>query len=369
MSNNADKIIELKKMLDEGNLTQEEFEKMKKEIFSSENKDKVENNPNRKKIIFTIITIIVVLTLIFIFLKLTILKNGEDTTKIEDSEVISYGQQAVRESLKNPSSAEFLSSEILEKDEYNRYLLRIKCEASNSFGGRSTDEYYVIIRKADDNSWHYNSYLGVAKTSNSKELVKMSNDWGEDPNEANTQEDNNVEKTKEDGIITTFYEKSYYMYVYVSSEQAANGFYSKLNEIGSTWIEQYDGEKYILYVKKDNYNDVYSIISKMEGVTRVEKTEIVVKKDNEIINGDNKYVMQVFAKIGEVTSREFYNLCSDYGEVVDGYTTEDMYVEVILVEENKYDEVYNELSQNNKVERIINDKQTLEDYKYYAGME
>lgn len=33
MSNNVDKIIELKKMLDEGNITQQEFEKMKKELF------------------------------------------------------------------------------------------------------------------------------------------------------------------------------------------------------------------------------------------------------------------------------------------------------------------------------------------------
>lgn len=40
-----------------------------------------------------------------------------------------------------------------------------------------------------------------------------------------------------------------------------------------------------------------------------------------------------------------------------------MYVNVVLIDENKYDSVYNELKKNYKIERIINDKQTLKEFQ------
>lgn len=251
-------------------------------------------------------------------------------------------------------------------------IIIVKCQTTNQDVidiYESNILYYGY--KPSSNEINYNYYVSKNKSEvinylNGNKKTSSSNST----NKLTDKDDNAVEKTKEDGIITTFYGNSYYMYVYVDSEKKDDGFFHKLNNIGSTWLEQYDGEKYILYVKKEKYDDVYNIIKQMDEVTKVEKTNTVVQKDNEtVINSDNKYIMQVFAKIGEVTSREFYNLCTTYGEKVDDYTTEDMYVEVILVEEDNYDKVYNELSQNDDVERIINDKQTLEEYNYYAGME
>ncbi len=40
-----------------------------------------------------------------------------------------------------------------------------------------------------------------------------------------------------------------------------------------------------------------------------------------------------------------------------------MYVCVVLIDNDKYDSVYNELLNNDKIERIINDRQTLKDYQ------
>ena len=52
------------------------------------------------------------------------------------------------------------------------------------------------------------------------------------------------------------------------------------------------------------------------------------------------------------------------GEVITTYTYNDnMYAAVILVDNDKYDSVYNELVKNDRIERIINDRQTLEEYQ------
>lgn len=40
-----------------------------------------------------------------------------------------------------------------------------------------------------------------------------------------------------------------------------------------------------------------------------------------------------------------------------------MYAAVILVDNDKYDSVYNELVKDDRIERIINDRQTLEEYQ------
>lgn len=51
------------------------------------------------------------------------------------------------------------------------------------------------------------------------------------------------------------------------------------------------------------------------------------------------------------------------GEIIDGYYSEDNQVYVVLIEDNKYDSVYQELSKDSRISRIINDRQTLEDYQ------
>lgn len=52
------------------------------------------------------------------------------------------------------------------------------------------------------------------------------------------------------------------------------------------------------------------------------------------------------------------------GEVITTYIYNDnMYAAVILIDNDKYDSVYNELLKNDRIERIINDRQTLEEYQ------
>ena len=173
--------------------------------------------------------------------------------------------------------------------------------------------------------------------------------------------------SSEDYNLDTFDGTSYYMYVYLTDEKIAQGDFSNdLQLIGGTYNLGQEKGKWTLCVKTDLYDKVYNIIKSIDGVKDVEKTTKVFRQDdlNKIeTSSDNKYLMQVWAKDSEFLNREFYTFCSNYGEVVDSYNSEDMYVNVILIDDSKYDDVYNELSKDNRIERIINDRQTLEEYQ------
>lgn len=125
-----------------------------------------------------------------------------------------------------------------------------------------------------------------------------------------------VPVSSEDAYIETFYNNSYYMYVYLTDEKVEQGdFINDLQLIGGTYnLGQEDG-KWTLFVKKDVYDKVYSKIQSIDGVKSIKRTTTTVKQENVNkidVDSNNKYLMQIWGKDSKFLSREFYTFCSNY---------------------------------------------------------
>ena len=94
-----------------------------------------------------------------------------------DNDAILCAQQVVKDTLRDPSSAKFNSKQVLEKDNYSRYLIELDVSGKNGFGGVSREIYYVVVKyntTKENFEYYSNNAVGT-----DKEMVKSLNDWGE----------------------------------------------------------------------------------------------------------------------------------------------------------------------------------------------
>lgn len=128
--------------------------------------------------------------------------------------------------------------------------------------------------------------------------------------------DLDVPVSSEDAYIDTFYDNSYYMYVYLTDEKVKQGnFMEDLKLIGGIYNMGQEKGKWTLYVKKDVYDRVYNKIQSIDGVKSIERTKTIVKQEdvNKIdVDSTNKYLMQIWGKDTKFMRREFYNFCQQY---------------------------------------------------------
>ena len=94
-----------------------------------------------------------------------------------DNDAILCAQQVVKDTLRDPSSAKFNSKQVLEKDNYSRYLIELDVSGKNGLGGVSREIYYVVVKyntTKENFEYYSNNAVGT-----DKEMVKSLNDWGE----------------------------------------------------------------------------------------------------------------------------------------------------------------------------------------------
>lgn len=125
--------------------------------------------------------VIIVGALIWFILIIAILVKGIQflfcpaPVENNDNDAILCAQQVVESILKDPTSANFNSKQVLEKDTYNRYLVELDVSGTNGFGGVSREVYYVVVKynSTEENFEYYtNKAVGT-----DKEIVKILNDW------------------------------------------------------------------------------------------------------------------------------------------------------------------------------------------------
>lgn len=106
-----------------------------------------------------------------------------------DDDYISAAKTVVSNHLKNPSTAQYNSVSIYEKDDYGRAIVRVDVSAQNSFGGWARETWYVCIQSIDSSSTfsHKGDLSYVTDDGGYSEetlisVLKGFNDFGEHPN-------------------------------------------------------------------------------------------------------------------------------------------------------------------------------------------
>ncbi|MHB1154017.1 MAG: zinc-ribbon domain-containing protein [Eubacteriales bacterium] len=101
---------------------------------------------------------------------------------VSDSDYISCAKTLINKALKNPSSAQYNSTSVYEKDDYGRAIVYLDVSAQNSFGGWVRSEYYVCIQNVkSDGTFTYNSSVPYTDENSSYDILLMMNAFGDDP--------------------------------------------------------------------------------------------------------------------------------------------------------------------------------------------
>lgn len=129
------------------------------------------------KIIDIVIVIIAVVTLVNVF--------GGNIFKSKNDIAIGCAKTLISQQLKAPSSAKWHNCKVIDKDSYGKYLVYIKVEATNSFGGYVTNEYLVVVKDIQRNGeFRYNTSFAVQSVEpefydSVLEATKTLNGWNE----------------------------------------------------------------------------------------------------------------------------------------------------------------------------------------------
>lgn len=101
-----------------------------------------------------------------------------------DDEFIASAKTLIDKMLKNPSTAQYNSAEVVEKDSYGRAIVHVDVSAQNSFGGWVRSDYYVCIKGVNsDGQFTFNPtfYYIDEYSSVLYESLKSINDFDENP--------------------------------------------------------------------------------------------------------------------------------------------------------------------------------------------
>lgn len=101
---------------------------------------------------------------------------------VSDSNYIGAAKTLINKALKNPSTAQYNSASVYEKDNYGRAIVYLDVSAQNSFGGWVRSEYYVCIQSYDsDGTFTYSSTVPYTDDKSTYDILLLMNDFGEDP--------------------------------------------------------------------------------------------------------------------------------------------------------------------------------------------
>ncbi len=104
---------------------------------------------------------------------------------VSDEGYIDCAKTLINKRLKNPSTAQYNSSSVYEKDDYGKAIVYLDVSAQNSFGGWVRDEYYVCINSVDsEGKFTYSSYVSYVEESSDIYILKMTNDFDKHPADA-----------------------------------------------------------------------------------------------------------------------------------------------------------------------------------------
>lgn len=104
---------------------------------------------------------------------------------VSNEDYISCAKTLINKMLKNPSTAQYNSSGIYEKDDFGRAIVYLDVSAQNSFGGWVRDEYYVCINSVDsDGTFTYSSSVSYVEKSSDIYILKLMNHFDEHPADA-----------------------------------------------------------------------------------------------------------------------------------------------------------------------------------------
>lgn len=102
-------------------------------------------------------------------------------THVSDSNYISCAKTLINKTLKNPSTAQYNSASVYDKDDYGRAIVLLDVSAQNGFGGWVRDEYYVCIQSYDrDGTFTYNSIFPYVNNISNIDSLLIINDFGVD---------------------------------------------------------------------------------------------------------------------------------------------------------------------------------------------
>ena len=104
--------------------------------------------------------------------------SEEEKTNTKEEEAITAAKSIICNVIEDPSSATWNSAEVVEKDDYNRYLVKLDVTVTNKVGGRDREYYYVVVWD-DGENWCYKTYMSYWKGSNGAETAKDINDWNQ----------------------------------------------------------------------------------------------------------------------------------------------------------------------------------------------
>ena len=129
----------------------------------------------RKKVIVTLCGIVIALFIITRFI-------GNEP---KEEYVVNAARNVVNEQLIAPGTAIYSGEEILEKDDYGRYLVYLDVDAENSYGAKVRSEWCVVVFSVTKDDFHYNnqasyvnSYSGTdVKSELAISTLKEFNDW------------------------------------------------------------------------------------------------------------------------------------------------------------------------------------------------
>ena len=103
-------------------------------------------------------------------------------TNVSDSDYIGCAKTLINKALKNPSTAQYNSASVYEKDSYGRAIVYLDVSAQNSFGGWVRSEYYVCIQSyASDGTFTYSKTVPYTDDKSNYNILLLMNDFGEDP--------------------------------------------------------------------------------------------------------------------------------------------------------------------------------------------
>ena len=133
------------------------------------------NLSKRKRVIVTLCGIVVALFIITRFI-------GNEP---KEEYVVNAARNVVDKQLIAPATAIYSGEEILEKDDYGRYLVYLNVDAENGYGAKVRSEWCVIVFSVTKDDFHYNnqasyvnSYSGTdVKSELAISTLKEFNDW------------------------------------------------------------------------------------------------------------------------------------------------------------------------------------------------
>lgn len=160
------------------------MEKEKKSII-----ERFKSLPMSWKVIVLLVGILAIMVVIGLIVdssnsskKLLTSNNGNNSLVSKgpsDKVIIQCAQSEVSKLLKSSSTARWGTAKILDKDNYNRYLVYVPLEATNSFGAYSKSEFMVIIRDVTPSGEYYANYFSTQEVTGFASSVNnyQSDDW------------------------------------------------------------------------------------------------------------------------------------------------------------------------------------------------